>query len=259
MSKALLAVSFGTSFAETREKTIEALERSLAAAFPERKPYRAWTSSIIRKKLLKTENLQIDSVEEAMERMLSDGVTDLLVQPTHLMVGEEFRKAEESVLAYRDRFESITLGTPLLTTREDLLRMAKVLEKSFEQVKEDEMLALMGHGSAVAEPNPYEIINEALAADGFGRFRIGTVEFAPGFEPLLAEARARKPKKIWLAPFMLVAGDHACNDMAGEEEDSWASRFAAAGFETACLLRGLGEYPAVRELYAEHAGKASTL
>lgn len=259
MSKALLVVSFGTSFAETRKKTIEALEASLAEAFPDRKPFRAWTSSIIRKKLLKTEGLQIDSVEEALERMLSQGVTDLLIQPTHLMIGEEYRKAAEAVKAYRGRFSRIALGSPLLTTEADLLRMAKVLEESFGQVKEDEMLALMGHGSAVAEPNPYEIINGALAADGYARFRIGTVEFEPGFEPLLEAAKAKRPRKIWLASFMLVAGDHACNDMAGEEEDSWASRFRAAGFETACLLRGLGEYPAVQAMYAAHAGDAAEL
>ncbi len=259
MSKALLVVSFGTSFAETRKKTIEALEASLSAAFPERKPYRAWTSSIIRKKLLKTEGLQIDSVEEAMDRMLSQGITDLLVQPTHLMIGEEYRKAAEAIKAYQGRFSRMALGAPLLTTEADLLRMAKVLEESFGQVKENEMLALMGHGSAAAEPNPYVIINNALAADGYARFQIGTVEFEPGFEPLLETARKDKPKKIWLAPFMLVAGDHACNDMAGEEEDSWASRFRASGFETTCLLRGLGEYPAVQAMYAAHAGEAAVL
>jgi sirohydrochlorin cobaltochelatase len=121
------------------------------------------------------------------------------------------------------------------------------------------MLALMGHGSAVADPNPYVIIDRALAADGYGRFRIGTVEFDPGFEPLLESARAKKPEKIWLAPFMVVAGDHACNDMAGEEEDSWASRFKAAGFETVCLLRGLGEYPAVQDMYVSHAREAAVL
>ena len=259
MSKAILAVSFGTSYAETRKKTIEALEGALSAAFPERKPYRAWTSSIIRKKLLRTEGLQIDSVEEAMERMLSDGVTDLLIQSTHMMVGEEYQKAMDGIRAYQGRFARLAVGTPLLTTEEDLHRMAKVLEESFPQVKEKEMLALMGHGSAVAEPNPYEIINHALASDGFGRFQIGTVEFAPGFAPLLEAARTRKPEKIWLAPFMLVAGDHACNDMAGEEEDSWASMLKAEGFEPVCLLRGLGEYPAVQDMYVSHAREAAVL
>ncbi|MBR4703790.1 MAG: sirohydrochlorin cobaltochelatase [Oscillospiraceae bacterium] len=258
MSKALLVVSFGTSYAETRKKTIEALEGALASAFPERKAYRAWTSSIIRKKLLRTEGLQIDSVEEAMERMLSQGVTDLLVQPTHMMIGEEYQKAVEGIKAFQGRFSRLALGTPLLTSEEDLRRMAKVLEESFPQVKENELLALMGHGSAVAEPNPYVIVNRALAADGYSRFQIGTVEFEPGFEPLLEAARAGKPEKIWLAPFMVVAGDHACNDMAGEE-DSWASRFQAAGFETVSLLRGLGEYSAVQDMYVSHAREAVVL
>ena len=259
MSKALLVVSFGTTYAETRKKTIEALEGALAAAFPERKAYRAWTSSIIRKKLLRTEGMQIDSVEEAMERMLSDGVTDLLIQPTHMMIGEEYYKALEGIKTYQNQFSRLAMGTPLLTSEEDLLRMARVLEKSFPQVKENEMLALMGHGSAVAEPNPYAIIDRALASDGYSRFRIGTVEFEPGFEPLLEAAKVTRPEKIWLAPFMVVAGDHACNDMAGAEEDSWASRFKAAGFETACLLRGLGEYPAVRDMYVSHAREAAVL
>ena len=120
MKKALLAVSFGTSHAETRKRTIEAIERDLRDAFPERDFYRAWTSGFVRKKLRETEGLVIDSVPEAMERIRSDGIGDVLVQPTHMLAGGEFEKTEEEIRARRSHFSQIRLGAPLLAEREGI-------------------------------------------------------------------------------------------------------------------------------------------
>ena len=197
-------------------------------------------------------------MEEALERLAAEGVTDLLVQPTHMMMGGEFRKAEETLRAYRDRFARVALGAPLLTSRKDLSDMAGVLMESFSGLGDNELLALMGHGSAEADPNPYILINEDLKAGGCRNILIGTVEFEPGFSPILDSVMERRPARVFLAPFMVVAGDHANNDMAGDE-DSWASRLKARGFETECILRGLGEYPAVQAMYVSHAREAADL
>ena len=257
MSKGLLVVSFGTSVAETRKKTIEAIEADLAAAFPERKAYRAWTSSIIRRKLRNLGELEVDSVEEAMERMLSDGITDLLVQPTHILPGGEYGKIVSAVnTAAAGRFSRLRLGKPLMTSEADVQAVAAILEQEFSCVGPDEMLALMGHGSAEAEPNYYLLLADAFQKDGHPNFIVGTVEEDPGFAPILAAARERKPKMILLLPFMVVAGDHALNDMAGDDEDSWASMLRKEGFQVECILKGMGEYPSIRAMMAHKARQA---
>ncbi len=259
MKNGLLVVSFGTSCFETRALTIEAIERELSAAFPERRFYRAWTSGFIRKKLKASEGLSIDSVPEAMERMLADGVTDLLIQPTHMMAGEEYASLVSDIEAFKPRFSSLRMGRPLLAEAEDVRALAKALEKIFAEVGAGDMLALMGHGSAFVKDNPYEKLNELFAQDGFAHFRVGTVEFEPGFAPILEAARLRRPGKIYLAPLMVVAGDHALNDMAGSEEDSWSSRLKAEGFEVISVLKGMGEYASVREMYVSHANEAKLI
>lgn len=256
MSKGLLIVSFGTSVPETRKKTIEAIEADLAAAFPERKAYRAWTSSIIRRKIKTTENLFVDSVEEALERMKADGITDLLVQPTHMLPGEEYGKVVRAVEASGAGFARLRLGKPLLTDEADIRAVAAVLEDAFSDVGGDELLALMGHGSADAQPNFYLLLTEAFKKDGKGNFIVGTVEEDPGFAPVLAAAKERKPKRIRLIPFMVVAGDHALNDMAGEGEDSWAGTLRKEGYAVDCILKGMGEYPQLRAMYIEKARQA---
>ncbi len=256
MSKGLLIVSFGTSVAETRKKTIEAIEADLAAAFPDRRAYRAWTSGIIRRKLRSSGELAVDSVEEAMERMKGDGITDLLVQPTHMLPGEEYGKVVDAVQTAGAGFARILLGQPLLTSESDVRAVASVLENTFSDVGSNELLALMGHGSAEAKTNYYLLLAEAFRKDGHGNFIVGTVEEKPGFAPVLAAARERRPKLIKLLPFMVVAGDHAINDMAGDDEDSWSSMLRKEGFAVDCILKGLGEYPPVRAMYVEKARQA---
>ncbi len=256
MSKGLLIVSFGTSVAETRKKNIEAIEADLAAAFPDRRAYRAWTSGIIRRKLRSSGELAVDSVEEAMERMSADGITDLLVQPTHMLPGEEYGKVVDAVQTAGAGFARILLGQPLLTSESDVRAVASVLENTFSDVGSDELLALMGHGSAEAKTNYYLLLAEAFRKDGHGNFIVGTVEEKPGFAPVLAAARECRPKQIKLLPFMVVAGDHAINDMAGDDEDSWSSMLRKEGFTVDCILKGLGEYPLIRAMYVEKARQA---
>ena len=259
MSKAILVVSFGTAFAETRKRTIEAVERDLADSFPERKLYTAWTSGMILRKLKKLGEETRDTLAEALERMERDGVTDVLVQPTFLQAGYEMRLVRETLTAWKDRFARVALGEVLVAGEEDLAALAKALEIHFGGVGADEALALMGHGSEGADFYPYEKLTEAFRRDGKDSFCVGTVEFTPGIEPVLDMVRERQPKRTYLAPLMLVAGDHAINDMAGDEPDSWKNRLAALGTEPVCVLKGLGEYAEVRDLFVRHARAAFAL
>lgn len=259
MKKALLAVSFGTSHAETRKRTIEAIERDLRDAFPERAFYRAWTSGFIRRKLRESEGMAIDSVAEAMERMRSDGVADVLVQPTHMLAGGELGKTEEEIRSQRSGFSQIRMGAPLLAEHEDLLRLASALKEIFSGILKTDLLALMGHGSGYLAENPYEQLNQIFSAGGLDRFRVGTVEHAPGFAPVLQAAREGKPGKIYLAPLMVVAGDHALHDLCGIAEDSWESRLRREGFQTVGILKGLGEYEQIRAQYVDHARRAEAI
>ena len=259
MKKALLVVSFGTSVPETREKTIFALERELAAAFPDRKFYRAWTSGVIRKKILRTEGLDIDSVHQALERMAADGIEDLLVQPTHLLDGEENRLMTEAIQAAAGSFKTIAIGAALLATQEDIAALAQVMQEISPELEDDELFAWMGHGSEEMKVNVYDALNGLFAARGCRNVVVGTVEFDPGVDIVLERIRALQPRKTYLAPLMVVAGDHAINDMAGQEDDSWRALAVKEGTVPVCILRGLGEYAAVRQLYVRHARDAKPL
>ena len=141
---ALLAVSFGTSFHDTREKTIDQIENTLAEAFPEAHLYRAWTSGMILKKIQKRDGIHIDNVKEAMERMIADGVTDLIVQPTHVINGIENDQMKEDVMAYASSLHSVSFGTPLLTTTEDNEETIRAVMKEWN-LSQDEVLVFMGH------------------------------------------------------------------------------------------------------------------
>ena len=257
--KALLVVSFGTSHPETRAKTIRAIENDLAAAFPERRLYRAWTSSMLRRKVKSDTGEHIDSVAEALERMAADGIADVLVQPTHLLAGEEHDKLCRELAGGKAAFAHMTAGAPLLAAEEDIAVFADLLPGLCPPLGAGDMMVWMGHGSDALRLPVYQILDELLAKNGHPEHAVGTVEFEPGFDAVLERVRRRRPARAILAPLMVVAGDHAVNDMAGDEPDSWRSRLRAEGVEVTCVLRGLGEYPAVRALYAAHARAAKPL
>lgn len=254
--KALLVVSFGTSYEQTRKLTIEAIEEDLKAAFPDRVFYRAWTSKMIKKKLLERDGLQIDDVREALERMVSDGVTDVLIQPTHMLTGVEFEDTVRTIRSYADAFTMMTMGRALVANEEDLRLLGQALEKVFAEEIASGMLVFMGHGSERNAFPVYERLQEQFAQDGHPDVCVGTVEFNPGIAPVLEKIRTRRPEKIFLTPLLVVAGDHATNDMSGDEEDSWKNQFIREGAAVACIVRGLGEYPEIRQLYLEHAKAA---
>lgn len=253
--KAILVVSFGTSFNDTREKTIDVIEKKLADAFADRAFYRAWTSKMIMKKVLQRDGVKINNVTEAMEQMLADGISDVIVQPTHVMNGLENNLMKKEILRFTKEFDQITFGGPLLDKEEDKLEVIDALRKEF-QLKDDEALVLMGHGSEHYANSIYAELDYTFKDMGYDNMHIGTVEAYPTVDSVLRLVKKQEPKKVYMAPFMIVAGDHANNDLAGEEEDSWKRLFENKGHEVECVLKGLGEYEAVQEIFVKHAQNA---
>lgn len=252
--KGLLVVSFGTSYPATRAKTIDRLESDLAAAFPEREFYRAWTSSIIRKKLLKRDHIRVFSVREALHQMLLDGVDDILVQPTHILSGTENDLMMADIAGYRNQFQRVAVGEPLLCATTDYFETIEAIAKAYP-VPSDTALVMMGHGTEHYTNSAYAAMDYMLKATGHPQCFVGTVEGYPDFDTLLCQLQQSPYKKLLLIPLMIVAGDHANHDMAGESSDSWKSLFEKAGYEVDYQLKGIGEITAIREIFICHARK----
>ncbi|MBS6215643.1 MAG: sirohydrochlorin cobaltochelatase [Clostridiales bacterium] len=254
MEKALLMVSFGTSYPETLEKNISRIEAAVSAALPGRDLFRAFTSGMILRKLAQRDGVHIDNVDQALERLARQGYEDVLLQPTHILNGEEYDKLCAQAEPWRGRFARFAVGNPLLTTAEDYLAAADAVMESIPAPGADEALVFMGHGSAHFANSAYALLEYALHDRGWDRAFLGTVEGYPALDQVLRRLRERSGvRRVRLQPFMVVAGDHAANDMAGGEEDSWKSRLEREGYAVECVLRGLGEYPAFRALFAGHA------
>lgn len=250
--KAILVVSFGTSYHHTREKTIDIIENEIQAAFPDYAIYRAWTSKMIMAKLLKRDGIKINNVKEAMEQMAADGITDVIIQPTHVINGIENDLMKEDALSYQDQFRSLSFGTPLLTSEQDNWDMIQAIADEFSSLSDEEALVLMGHGTTHYANSIYAALDYSFKDKGHKNIFLGTVEAYPSMETLMKMICEKAPKKVILAPFMIVAGDHATNDMAGDDPESWRCQFENQGFLVECCLKGLGEYPAVREIFIRH-------
>ena len=255
--KAILAVSFGTSHPDALAAAIGAVEGDLAAAFPGRTPRRAFTSGMIREKLRARDGAETDSPARALERLAEEGFTDVLVQPTHVICGEEYEKLLAQAAPFRAAIPRLSVGKPLLAGAEDYRTLAAALLADFPAEREDAALVLMGHGTGHFANAAYAQLEYLLHDLGRRDILIGTVEGYPGLEEVLRRLEERpKVGEVLLAPLMVVAGDHAKNDLAGPGPDSWKSVLEARGYRTACRLRGLGEYPGVRALFVRHAEEA---
>ena len=253
----ILVVSFGTSYNDNRELTIGAVESDIAAAFPEYEVRRAFTAQTIIDKLAKRDGIQIDNVKQAMERLIADGVKRVVIQPTHVMNGFEFDDVKAEVLPSSGQFDSFQIGAPLLTSLEDNKALIEaVLAKNEAVGAEDTALVFMGHGTEHYANAAYSQLERMMHAEGYENVFIGTVESFPTVDDVISELDAYGAKKVILRPLMVVAGDHANNDMAGDEEDSWKSVLTAAGYDVECVIEGLGQNPDVRALYVKHVQDA---
>lgn len=254
----ILAVSFGTSYRKTREATIGAIEETLREAFPQHEIRRAFTSGRIIQKLKERDGLHIDTVKEALDRAAADGFRRVVVQPTHMIDGLEYRNVQKQLRAYEDAFDQIALGAPLLDSDRDFAQVIRAVTDATKTYAGGRTaVVLMGHGTEAAANGVYARLQEMLREEGFDRYFIGTVEAKPDLADVMAQLRAKGGLgKVVLQPLMVVAGDHAINDMAGDSADSWKSILAGAGYEVSCILKGLGEFAAIRQIYAAHAEAA---
>lgn len=253
----ILAVSFGTSYNDSREKTIGAIETAIAEANPDFEVRRAFTSQIIIDKLKERDGLEIDNVEEALDRLVADGVKTLVVQPTHVMDGYEYDDLAAAVDEYKDNFDAVAMGKPLLTSDEDFAAVTKALiAATADKSAEDTAVVFMGHGTEHEANAVYTKLQECFGEEGAGNYFIGTVEATPSLDDVLSGVLLGNYRKVVLEPLMVVAGDHANNDMAGDEDDSWKSVMESAGLEVECLLRGMGEIPEIRQIYVDHVADA---
>lgn len=252
--KELLVVSFGTSFNDSRRLTIGAIEKALEEAYPEYSVRRAFTSNIIIDHVNKRDGILIDDLDAGLQRAVDNGVKELVIQPTHLMNGIEYTELSDAVAQYADAFESVKIGAPLLTTDEDFKNVEQALvdwTKEYDDGKT--AIVFMGHGTEAESNGVYAKMQELFTADGYENYYVGTVEATPSLDDVLAAVQAGEYERVILEPMMVVAGDHANNDMAGDEDDSWKSAFEKAGYKVECLLRGLGENEAIQQMYVEHA------
>lgn len=257
--KAILLISFGTSYAESREKTIDRIRKDITEAFPDCQIYHAWTSKMIIHILRERDNIHVPTIEEALTQIMKDGITDLTVQPTHLINGIENDIMKETILSMASSDMKIHFGTPLLTTTKDHHLVLEAVMKEFSDISPEDALVFMGHGTTHYVNSVYAALDYTLKDMGYTNAFIGTVEAYPDLDVIIRQVNKTDAHRVHLAPFMLVAGDHANNDMAGEDEDSWKSRFEAAGYEVVCHLKGLGEYQSIRDIYLNHLRDAFTL
>lgn len=255
---AVLAVSFGTSYRETREKAIGAIEQEIRDAFPGFEFRRAYTSPTICRILRERDGIEIDNVQEALERLAKDGYERVVVQTTHVICGFEYDRMKETVDSYRDRFAELACGRPLLDMDQDYRDVALVLgEELAEFRKPGTDIVLMGHGTEHAANASYFKLQQALTGAGLEDFLVGTVEASPTLDNMVKRVRERGAGHVVLTPFMVAAGDHAYKDMAGDNEESWKNKFLRDGYQVECVMRGLGEYASIRKIYAEHARRAA--
>ena len=273
----LLVVSFGTSYNDSRVADIKGIEDALQEAFPDWSVRRAFTAQIIINHVQARDGEKIDNMTQALDRAVANGVKNLVVQPTHLMHGAEYDEMCEAIDAYRDQFESVSIAEPMLgevgsdatVINADKEAVAKAItaaavkDAGFESLDAAKdagtAFVFMGHGTAHVAKVTYSQMQTQMQNLGYENVFIGTVEGEPeetSAEAVIEAVKAAGYTNVVLRPLMVVAGDHANNDMAGSEDDSWKTMFEAAGFNVDCQISGLGEIADVQALYVAHTKAA---
>ncbi len=241
MKRGIIVASFGTSYEKTRRLCIESIEEKIREEYSEDYVLRAFTSRIIVNKLKKRDNLHILNEKEAVQEMQDRGVENIYIQPLHIIPGHEYEK----LLSL-----GVNVGKPLLYSDEDYEDIVEGLHIS--EISEGEALVFMGHGTDHESDKAYKKLEKTYRNRGIEDIFIATVEGGTTLEDIIPRLKKDDIKKVVLAPFMLVAGDHAINDMASDEDDSWKSILEKSGFEVEINLKGLGEYEIIQDIYLRH-------
>ncbi len=250
--KALLMISFGSSYADAR-KSIKNIESHIKMRCPEHDCFRAFTSRKIIKKLAERDGILIDTPLKALEKIYSMGYTDVVCQSLHVINGIEYEMTRDEIMQMRGKFQKITLGLPLLSCKKDY----EVIAKMYRPVAaRHEAILLMGHGTEHHSNAAYCMLEDFMRYQGINNIFVATVEGFPPLNHAINKMRHCGVNNVTLMPFMIVAGDHAKNDMAGNEDDSWMTILEAQGFNPKVELIGLGDYKEAAEIFYHHAKAA---
>ena len=255
----ILVTSFGTSFADSRHITIGAIEDDIREAFPDYDVRRAFTAQIIIDHIEKDTGRHIDNFEEAMDKLVAEGVDTVIVQPTHLMDGFEYTDIKDSIEKnYKDKIAKIALGEPLLVSEADQKAVAEAIKAAMTKYEDDDTaICLMGHGTEAESNAIYATMQKVFDDLGYKNYFVATVEATPTFDDVAKAAKDGGYKKAVLRPMMVVAGDHANNDMADDSDpESFAAIMKEAGFEVKSVIEGLGQLVDVDEIYVAHVQAA---
>ena len=252
MKKAILVVSFGTIYLDTLEKTIEKAERQIRDKFSEYDIYRAFTSHMIIKKLKEKYEIFVDTPEEMLEKLYEDGYEEVIMQPLHMIPGEEFIYINKIAEVFKEKFEVLKVGRPIFYYQgiEELPQdYSLFIEATKELYEENSAVVLMGHGTAHPANSVYGCLQAVFEDEGYENVFVTTVEGYPNFENVIRRLKRKNISEVTIAPLMVVAGDHARNDMASDDEDSLKSMLEAEGIKVDVHLKGLGENEKFNELY----------
>ncbi|WP_283674585.1 sirohydrochlorin cobaltochelatase [Butyricicoccus sp. Marseille-Q5471] len=255
--KALAIISFGTTYPQARE-AIVCIENRLRQAFPEYDFYRAFTSGMVIRKIEREENIKIPNPAELMEQLAAEGYEEVLCQSLHVIPGVEYEKMLGQLASYRDRFACLRIGRPMLFEASDYEAICKSLLDQIGVLDEDAAYVYMGHGTTHFANAAYSQVENMFRSLGAEHVYVGTVEGFPDLAYVESRLLKRGIKRVTLAPFMIVAGDHAQNDLAGDE-DSWKTALKSAGYAVQTELCGLGELDAVGELFVAHCAQAEKI
>lgn len=254
MKSGILTASFGTTYKEARKLSLEAIDQAVSYKFPEFGIYKAYTSSIVKKRIYKNEGVFIPGISQALNKMYENGVENAYIMPTHIIPGEEYHKILDTVYMYSNKFNILKTSEPLLSSASDFSLTADILNchYNFSSMDSNSAIVLMGHGSGHAANKCYSQFQDTLNQKGFFNVFVSTVEGTPDFETLLNILKKQTFKNITLIPFMVTAGEHVHNDMAGNKKDSWKNQLKAFGYNIKVITHGIGELKEIQELYLSH-------
>lgn len=254
MKKAILVVSFGTSYLEPLKNSIENVENKIRNQFKDYDVHRAFTSHMIIKKLEIVHGLIVEKPEELLERLYIEGYEEVIIQPLHIIPGEEFSYIKNIEVYFKDKFKSIKVGRPIFYYQgiEGLPEDYSLFIKSIKGIIEgEEAVVMMGHGTVHPSNAVYGALQSVLNDEGYKNVFVGTIKGYPNFTSVLNKIKKRGIKKVLLMPLMLVAGNHAINDMTSEKDNSWKSMLEAEGIEVKLWTKGLGEVDEFAQLYID--------
>ncbi len=247
----ILVVSFGSSYEMARKQSIAQIEMDIQEAYPEYRLYRAFTSPRIIKGL-EEKGIRINNVENTLIKMQNDGIKKVIIQPTFIIRGQEYEQMRRDIEKYRQGFEVIHIGDPLLNSIEDYYEVIEAFVNEIEKAQEDEVILCMAHGVDHFMSVSYAALDYMFKAKGYENIYVATIDGFPSLEDVMRHFNKKSYKCVRIVPFMLVAGHHVRKSLMEQVEENWELKLKSAGYRVKCVFKGLGEYKKIRDIYRKH-------